>query len=82
MQKRMQDTEKRFAEGETKSALATWKFVYDEFKQVDDFKEFAEYARQRFGLIAAEIPASNIPVRAVDEGSSADSSNLPAETTE
>lgn len=58
MQKRMQDTEMLFSEGERETAQATWKFVYDEFKQVDRFKAFAEYARQRYGLIAAEIPTA------------------------
>ncbi len=59
MQKRMQDTEKRFEDGQTEQALATWKFVYDEFKQVELLAEFAEYARQRFGLIDAQIPSNN-----------------------
>ncbi|MGB4706971.1 MAG: serine/threonine-protein kinase [Fuerstiella sp.] len=77
MQKRMQDTEKRLADGEREPALITWKFVYDEFKQVESMKAFAEYARKRFNLSPAEIPNGGTAENSPD----AQESNAAQDTT-
>lgn len=43
-------------EAEQRQAIATWKYVYDNYKGVGRFQDFAEYARQRFLGREATIP--------------------------
>ncbi len=67
---RMQKAEERFAEGDAdkQEAMAIWSYCYDEFKKIDRFADFAEYARQRSLRQQIEIPPADEAASVTSQG--------------